>query len=421
MTYVMEKIYSAGFSTYLHGYGAIDSWLGRKTSADIHVLTNASIPDLARLFDNLRYPGINLADAALDTKDTTIYFRCADSIDDNRYSINDSLDNGSTFINNNRLFINCSHTSFRLQEFYQDIKSHTFYDPGGIYPLLAGIRRNIHNPLEILSESLNSGFERTRALMDAALFLAKYFPPENAAERQVNKIAELFNGLRESAAPGQEEQRVLLSALMTSVNPGLGLELLKACGFVRDFWHELAILEKAEHSKEYHPEGNVWEHTMETFRYRKTPSRNNDISSCNLRLSLGLLLHDAGKPIAVSSGNHRFDGHAELGKIQAQKFLKRLGFSPAIINDVCFLVGNHMLTAALPRMPLFRTAEIMESDLFPLLLELYRCDESSSFKGLDGYYESSAAYQSYLRNRRKPYRAADGKKIKNRHHLVLKN
>jgi poly(A) polymerase len=44
-------------------------------------------------------------------------------------------------------------------------------------------------------------------------------------------------------------------------------------------------------------------------------------------------------------------------------------------------------------------------------MELYRCDESSSFKGLDGYYESSAAYQDYLRHRRSPYRSADGKKL----------
>ena len=70
-----------------------------------------------------------------------------------------------------------------------------------------------------------------------------------------------------------------------------------------------------------------------------------------------------------------------------------------------------MLTAALPRLPLFRTAQIMSSDLFPTLLELYRCDESSSFKGLDGYYESSAAYQAFLRNRRNPYRSLDGKKL----------
>jgi len=54
----------------------------------------------------------------------------------------------------------------------------------------------------------------------------------------------------------------------------------------------------------------------------------------------------------------------------------------------------------------------MASPLFPTLMELYRCDESSSFKGLDGYYENSAAYQTYLKNVKNPYRAKDGKKIK---------
>jgi poly(A) polymerase len=131
----------------------------------------------------------------------------------------------------------------------------------------------------------------------------------------------------------------------------------------------------------------------------------------DLRLSLGLLLHDAGKPIAQSAGSRRFNGHAELGEVQARRFLERLGFGAQLVSDVCYLVKNHMLPAALPRLPLFRTGEIMASPLFPVLLELYRCDESSSFKGLGGYYESSAAYQSYLRNRRNPYRSADGKKL----------
>jgi poly(A) polymerase len=96
---------------------------------------------------------------------------------------------------------------------------------------------------------------------------------------------------------------------------------------------------------------------------------------------------------------------------QARKFLERLGFEEPLIGDIYYLVKNHMLPAALPRLPLIRTQEIMESPLFPTLMELYRCDESSSFKGLDGYYESSAAYQTYLRNRRNPYRSADGKKL----------
>jgi poly(A) polymerase len=82
-----------------------------------------------------------------------------------------------------------------------------------------------------------------------------------------------------------------------------------------------------------------------------------------------------------------------------------------MVQDIFYLVKNHMLPAALPRLPLVRTGEIMASPLFPTLMELYRCDESSSFKGLDGYYESSAAYRSYLRYQRNPYRSADGKKL----------
>jgi len=409
---VLETIYTAGFSSYFHGLGAIDSWLGFETETFVHILTDAGTADLARLFEDLRYPGIDLADAALDgygDKNETWYFRCADSFNDNR-------------------------PSFNLLEFYRDCKTRVFYDPRGIYPLLAGIRDSIRkpqkinieteiNPLELFRQGINLSFDRTRSSMDAALILAKYFSPDLGAEKYIDEIAKLFINLRESSPVKQEEQRIFLCSLLTSANPGLGFELLKKSGFIAEYWPELAILEQADHSKEFHPEGNAWEHTMETFRHRKTAfhrkaSFHKKISTnrktCDIRLSLGLLLHDAGKPIAVSDGRRRFDGHAELGEIQARRLLERLGFDAAIIRDVCFLVRNHMLPAALPRLPLYRTEEIMASPLFPLLLELYRCDESSSFKGLDGYYESSAAYQSFLRNRRNPYRSADGKKLNNR-------
>jgi len=411
---VLETIYTAGFSAYLHGFGAIDSWLGNgETDTSTHILTNAGAADLARLFEDLRYPGPDLADAALDghgEKNETWYFRCADSFNDNR-------------------------PSFNLLEFYRDCKTRVFYDPSEIYPLLKEIRDNNGkpqktnletpiNPLEFFRQGINLSFDRTRSLMDAALILAKYFSPDSGAEKYIDEISRLFAGLRESTPVKQEEQRVFLCSLLSSANPGLGFELLKKSGFISEYWPELAILDKADHSKEFHPEGNAWEHTMETFRHRKTAlhrktavnkkAHNRKTCACDIRLSLGLLLHDAGKPIAVSDGRRRFDGHAELGEIQARHFLERLGFDLSTIHDVCFLVRNHMLPAALPRLPLYRTERIMSSPLFPLLLELYRCDEASSFKGLDGYYESSAAYQSFLRNRRNPYRSDDGKKLNNK-------
>ena len=384
MNDVLQSIHKAGFSAYLCGFSAIDSWLGSHQNSGIQVLTNADTADLAKLFEGLRFPGISLADAAIDLNETTIYFRCEDSTGSYR-------------------------SSFKLLDFFQDCFTGAFHDPHGIYPLLAKYRKGFDCEIlpEILHEGLNPNSGYCSALMDAALIIAKYVPQDNETEKCVNKISEMLSSLSGGALTGQEEQRVLLCGLMNSANPAPGLELLKISGFIEKYWNELEILNDADHSKDFHPEGNAWKHTMETFRYRKS-------AVCDLRLSLGLLLHDAGKPISISAGSKRkrFDGHAELGEIQARKFLERLGFKTSLITDVCFLVRHHMLPAALPRLPLYRTEQIMSSELFPLLLELYRCDESSSFKGLDCYYESSAIYQAFLRNRRNPYRSADGKKLK---------
>ena len=280
---------ASGFSAYLRGFSAIDSFLNRDTGLGVQILTSADTADLARLFEALRFPGIDLADAALDCKEHTFYFYCTDS---ERPAGFGQSQWGNTFPADSR------YSSFSLLDFYQDCNTRSFLDRHGIYPLIAGLRqtgKNISNAdtaginaFEILEENLNPAAERTRALMDAALFLAKYFPENRETERQSGKIAALFRGLDEGPPPGKEEQRLLLGSLLTSPNPGLGLELLKSSGFISELWPELAELDKVDHSKEFHPEGNVWSHTIETFRYRKAGLR----GAYDLRLSLGLLLHD---------------------------------------------------------------------------------------------------------------------------------
>jgi len=250
--------------------------------------------------------------------------------------------------------------------------------------------------------------------MDASLILSRY-SYETPDSAHVHKIAaalrsgspELRPGDQPAFRPGPETERVFLSSLLVSSRPDRGLEFLRRSGFLEELWPELAAFDAVDHSKEFHPEGNVWNHTLETFRHRKAGSG----GAFDLRLSMGLLLHDAGKPVSVSIGNKRFNGHAELGAWAAARFLERLEFEPAFVSDIFYLVKNHMLPAALKRLPLTKTSGIMASPLFPVLMELYRCDESSSFKGLDGYYENSAAYQAYLKNIRNPYRSADGRKI----------
>jgi poly(A) polymerase len=409
---------SQGYDVRLRGFSAIDRYLERDTLPFVLVDTNASLSCLARNFEELRFPGAAVADAAVKRGGRDYLFRCPDG------------GAGET-------------SAYRLLHFAQDWKSSRFYDPWGFYPLLRRFRE-LGRPgdgriLEDRGREEDSGippwwdgFDRARdrlqAAAEGALILARYggtgspqyvipgSPLHHPARsengrRRPGEIAAAIEELPAAPSPDPAEQRILLMGLLDSPHPELGFEFLKLSGFVEKCWPELAILDNVDHSKEFHPEGNVWKHTMETFRHRKRGSR----GGYELRLSLALLLHDSGKPLAESSGGQRFRAHAELGAIQARRFLDRLGFEVPLIDEVAWLVKNHMLPAAMPRLPLVRTREIMEAPLFPVLMELYRCDESSSFKGLEGYYKSSAAYQNYLKYRRNPYRSSDGKKIGRRY------
>jgi len=385
----------AGIPLYLHGFSAIDSYLGHHNQTAAHIICGADLADLARLFETLRYPGAEFADAALDgPKGKTWYFRCYDGDIRNYRS-----------------------PSFAFLEFFQDCRTRNFLDPNSLYPLMRHLIKGT-KPDDAFQwwKMPGTDHDSYRVLIDGAMILAHYFP--ETGSKEINAITAEIPRLNNMLSPEVEEQRLLLIGLLKAANPAPGFELLKRCGFISAFWRELAVLDDVDHAKEFHPEGNVWMHTMETLRYRKPGSAGFD-----LRLSLGLLLHDIGKPLSDSAGHgqglRRFDGHAELGERQARRFLERLGFDAPLISDVCYLVRNHMLPAALPRLPLIRTGQIMESPLFPALLELYRCDESSSFKGLDGYYQSSSAYQAYLKHRRNPYRRADGKILK-REEIKLK-
>jgi poly(A) polymerase len=172
-------------------------------------------------------------------------------------------------------------------------------------------------------------------------------------------------------------------------------------GFVDAHWPLLSSMAAVDHTKEHHPEGNVWRHTVEAFAYRKIRE---------LPLSLGLLLHDCGKPFTGPRNGNAFDRHAQIGADKARRFMYGLGYSQELIDKVEYFVQNHMLPTYIPKIPFNRTEDVLASPLFPELLELYRCDVSSTFRGPEGYYNACAAYRSFLKNRRNPFRSTDGKK-----------
>lgn len=398
---VVEALIAGGFSVSLASFSALDRFCGLRPGPVRRLVTNADQAELSRLFDTLRFPGVELADAAVDLvgpngETLTWLIRCVDS--DHRF-----VGAGTA----------ASH-SFSILAFSWDAVRKSYRDPDDLYDMVRSLReRGRAAPPWTAAEEIRSGTGKNRAAQDAALILARYrgavgddAVSENGdTTARMEELTRAIERLPDDAPPGTEEQRLFLTMLLVSRRPDLGLALLKKLGFVDDHWPELAAMDGVDHAKEFHPEGNAWTHTLETFKYRKI---------ADLGLSLALLLHDSGKPLAESFGGRRFDRHAELGAATARRFLGHLGFAAPLVEQVDFLVRNHMLPAALPRLPLTRTQNALESPHFPLLLELYRCDEASSFKDSGGFYAGAAAYRSYLRNVKNPYRSPDGKKLMKR-------
>jgi len=105
--------------------------------------------------------------------------------------------------------------------------------------------------------------------------------------------------------PGESFQRDLLLGILNGARPDKGLKLLYETGFVQAYWPELARMSVIPHVKDYHPEGDGWEHTLETFKHRK---------QTGAVLSLALLLHDTGKPDAPATRSGRTTGMPSWGR-----------------------------------------------------------------------------------------------------------
>jgi poly(A) polymerase len=343
---------AAGILAYESSFTALDAYLGIKGAPLRFALASSEIQDLAKAFDEIEYPGIDYADASVGSD---LYIRLADSPK------------------------TAEHAAFTQLDLLRDPGRDVFLDPKDVYSSL----RSSTTALRPASAE--------KQTFEAAILVSRY---PYAIE------SDALPALPRDFTP--RSQRDMLVLILTGATPERGLELLRRAGFVDAYWPELASLPGTGQSKEFHPEGDAWAHTLETFRYRK---------AADLGLSLALLLHDTGKPRAEESEGRKFDRHAEIGRSVAERFMRRLGFAQSLIEDVSFLVRYHMMPAALPRLPANRVEGVIDDKRFPILLELYKCDELSTFRGPDGYYEACAAYKAWLKNVRNPWRNAEGKKL----------
>ena len=141
-----------------------------------------------------------------------------------------------------------------------------------------------------------------------------------------------------------ERVRDELTKMLTEGQARRAFLLLDETSLLQEVLPEISAMKGVEQPPQYHPEGDVFVHTLLLLENLPHP--------CSSTLAWGALLHDVGKPptFRVAPDRIRFDGHVEVGVKMAEAICRRLRFSNDDTEQVLALVNHHMRFADMPRM-----------------------------------------------------------------------
>jgi len=248
---------------------------------------------------------------------------------------------------------------------------------GGVSDLEAGIVRAIGDPhLRFAEDKLR--------MLRAVRF---------AARLGFTIDARTMAAIREQAAEihvvSAERVRDELTRILTEGAARRGFELLDESGLLQQILPEIVRMKGVEQPPQYHPEGDVWIHTLMLLEHLPAGS--------SATLAWGMLLHDVGKPATFTPPDPnkpgdriRFNGHVEVGMAIARTILNRLRFSNEDCVQIIALIQHHMQFGDVMKMKQSTLKRFLRLPKFEEHMELHRTDVLSSNKNL-ALYDYAAA------------------------------
>ena len=177
-----------------------------------------------------------------------------------------------------------------------------------------------------------------------------------------------------------ERIRDELIRIFLSPNRARGWDLLDSSGLMRAVLPEIDEMKGCKQPEQFHPEGDVFEHTRLMLRF--LPEK------VSVPLVFSVLLHDVAKPRTATvdeTGRIRFSGHDRMGAEMTEKIMRRLRFSGAEIDATVEMVRQHMVFKDVPKMREAKLKRFMARPTFDDELELHRVDCEGSHRMLDNY------------------------------------
>ncbi len=195
----------------------------------------------------------------------------------------------------------------------------------------------------------------------------------------------------EISVVSNERIRDELTRMLTEGSARRAFELLDETGLLREVLPEVVKMQGVEQPPQYHPEGDVWVHTL--MLLEQLPA------GCPATLAWGALLHDVGKPATFTAPTGpedriRFNGHVEVGVRMAEAICGRLRFSNEETAQISALVKNHMRFGDVMQMKASTLKRFLRLENFPEHLALHRMDCMAAHGDLTLYEYAKAAYEA---------------------------
>jgi poly(A) polymerase len=238
---------------------------------------------------------------------------------------------------------------------------------GGRKDLEGGIVRTIGDPEQRFGEDK---LRMLRAVRFAARFEYTIEPATFAAMQQLEEQIQVVS---------RERVRDELTRMLTEGHARRAFLLLDESGLLRQVLPEISAMKGVQQPPEFHPEGDVFVHTLLLLENLPQP--------CPMTLAWGALLHDVGKPATfrVAPDRIRFDGHVEVGVKIAEEICRRLRFSNDEAAQILALVDNHMRFGHVTRMKESTLKKFLRIPAFDEHLALHRADSLASHRNLATY------------------------------------
>jgi poly(A) polymerase len=357
---IVARLRDAGFETYLAGGCVRDRLLGRP-AADYDIATAARPEQVAALFPR--------------TVDVGAAFGVIRVLaDDGEYEVATFRTEGPYL--DGRHPSSVRYAGPREDALRRDFTINgLFYDPAADAVLdVVGGRADLTARLVRAIGDADARLEEDRLRMLRAVRLA--------AELDFTIAPATFEAIRRRAADvrtvSAERVRDELVRMLTGPDPGRALALLRDTELLAAVLPEVAAEIGVPQPPNFHPEGDVFEHTRRAIAALRHPSP---------ALAMAALLHDVGKPptLEYAPDRIRFNRHDERGAEIAETVMERLRFPRRDTDRVTALVGRHMMLKDLPQMREAKRRRLLADELFPDLLELHHADCAASHEDFTLY------------------------------------